>query len=226
VVAPVASNVRARSGSHFWFPARRELLTRALRDARIEGLAIDVGAGGPPQLGASVPHLLWLGLDHVAPADVIGDAIALPFASATASVLTMLDLLEHVDDETALSEARRVLRPGGVLLVSVPALPSLWSYRDDAAGHLRRYSRRALLGSLRRHGFIVTRVETYQCLLAPAVIAGRRLRSHSRRWRDREDSPGPLLNRALGVVNHFEVRSGLSRVAPFGTSLVALGIRA
>jgi SAM-dependent methyltransferase len=218
----VASDVRARANSHFWFAARRDLLARTLRAAPDQGIALDVGAGGRPQLAETVAHLRWIGIDRVTPADIVADAGTVPIASSSVSVITMLDLLEHVDDEVALREARRVLRPGGMLLVSVPALPSLWSYRDDAAGHLRRYSKRTLLALLRRHGFVVTRVDAYQCLLAPAVVAGRRLRPRSRRWRDREDTPGPLLNRALGAVNRFEVRSGLSRVAPFGTSLVVL----
>ena len=218
----MASNVRARANSHFWFAARRELLARALRDTSEQGIAVDVGAGGRPQLAETLTHLRWIGIDRVPPADIVADAGSVPLASSTVSVVTMLDLLEHVDDEVALHEARRMLRPGGTLLVSVPALPSLWSYRDEAAGHLRRYSKRTLLELLRRHGFVVTRVDAYQCLLAPAVVAGRRLRPHSQHWRDREDAPGPLLNRALGAVNRFEVRSGLSRVAPFGTSLVVL----
>src|SRR4051812_41723624 len=196
-----------------------------LASAPIDGVTVDVGAGGRPQLADSLPNLRWVGVDRVAPADLVADAAALPLASGRAAAVTMLDLLEHLDDDAALSEARRVLRPGGLLLVSVPALPSLWSYRDEAAGHLRRYSKRTLLERLHAHGFIVTDVEAYQCLLAPAVVAGRRLRPHSRRWRDREDAPGALVNRALGALNRFEVRSRLSRIAPFGTSLVVLCTR-
>jgi SAM-dependent methyltransferase len=222
LIAPVASNVRARADSHFWFAARRELLARTLCRAAAQGIALDVGAGGRPQLAEKVAHLRWIGIDRVPPADIVADAGAVPLASSSVAVIAMLDLLEHVDDEVALHEARRVLQPDGMLLVSVPALPSLWSYRDEAAGHLRRYSKRTLLALLRRNGFVVTRVDAYQCLLAPAVVAGRRLRPHSRRWRDLEDAPGPVLNRALGAVNRFEVRSGLSRIAPFGTSLVVL----
>src|SRR5262245_3698842 len=196
-----------------------------LASAPVDGVTIDVGAGGRPQLADAFPALSWIGVDRVAPADIVADAAALPLASGKAAALTMLDLLEHVDDDAALTEARRVLRPGGLLLVSVPALPSMWSYRDEAAGHLRRYSKRALLDRLHEHGFIVNRVEAYQCLLAPAVVAGRRLRPNSRRWRDREDAPGALVDRAPGGLKRLEGRRRPHPIAHLGTDPVSTHTR-
>src|SRR4029079_14886838 len=66
-------------------------------------------------------------------------------------LILLLDVLEHIaDDVAALAAARRALRPGGHLLVTVPALPWLWSRHDEANHHHRRYLPRGLRRSLRQ----------------------------------------------------------------------------
>jgi SAM-dependent methyltransferase len=72
------------------------------------------------------------------------DRVELPDASAT--VVTLLDVLEHLDnDETALREMVRLVRPGGLIVVTVPALRWLWSDWDVVLQHRRRYHRADLL---------------------------------------------------------------------------------
>jgi hypothetical protein len=130
-------------------------------------------------------------------------------------------VLEHVDDEAALEEIVRVVRPGGAVIVSVPAMPWLWSYRDVDAGHQRRYVRRGLLKLLRKSRLEVHRLNYFQCLLFPLVMT-RVVSRKGRAARDREDAPAPLVNSVLSVISRLEVR--LSRVVswPFGSSLVAV----
>ena len=81
-----------------------------------------------------------------------GSAENLPVGDAQLDVVVALDVLEHLDDDRrALDEILRVLRPGGVLLATVPAYPFLWSSHDEALGHRRRYRRaRAARAHLRR----------------------------------------------------------------------------
>lgn len=85
---------------------------------------------------------------------VRADATALPFLDASFDAVILGEVLEHVeDDSTALSEAARVLRPTGVLAVSVPRNPAWFSGSDHWAGHFRRYTREELVGRAESAGF-------------------------------------------------------------------------
>jgi SAM-dependent methyltransferase len=65
----------------------------------------------------------------------------MPFASESFDIVTAFDLIEHVErDDELIAEAYRVLRPGGVVLIAVPAHPFLLGGHDDALHHKRRYS--------------------------------------------------------------------------------------
>ena len=71
----------------------------------------------------------------------------------------MFDVLEHLDDRAkTLREIERVLLPGGYLILTVPALRSLWSASDVAAGHYVRYNRRSIRAELERHDFEIQRI--------------------------------------------------------------------
>lgn len=225
------STLAALEHSHFWFVPRREMLLRHLDALFAAGdRVVEIGAG----TGALLSILAARGLRCVAvdqhpprggldPAIEwhVADARALPLPSGSCDGVLMLDLLEHVDDEAALAEARRVLRPGGKLLVAVPALPLLWSYRDEAAGHLRRYTRATLRRVLAAAGFRVTRLHGYQAALLPLIVASRLL-GGDRAGRDREDHPPPLLNWALTWLNRLDARVAAALALPIGSSWIAI----
>jgi SAM-dependent methyltransferase len=179
--------------------ARRQarLLTDVLRDAAAPAAIVDVGCGdGAATIlaaQASPGHRI-VGLDWSADAlrrarsrgltlvrAEVGPA-GLPVASGRADVVIMSELIEHlVDPDSALDEARRVLRPGGTLLLSTPNLAA-WYNRgllalgvqplftevslrgvfgrpgNQVAGHLRLFTRRALVGLLAARGFGSIRV--------------------------------------------------------------------
>ncbi|MBI5198159.1 MAG: class I SAM-dependent methyltransferase [Nitrospirae bacterium] len=88
-----------------------------------------------------------------------GDLAALPFESASFDAVVAAEVLEHVpEDGKAVGEFFRVLKKGGVCLVSVPAHPELWDFTDVAAGHVRRYERTKLIDLFEKRGFRVERV--------------------------------------------------------------------
>ena len=118
------------------------------------------------------------------------DVTALPFADATFDAAVLGEVLEHVeDDRGALEEVARVLRPGGVLAVSVPADPKRFGPSDRWAGHVRRYSRQELLGACEAGGFTVERCRAWGFPVAALYhryLYERRLDRHGasapRRW--------------------------------------------
>ncbi|MGZ8709252.1 MAG: class I SAM-dependent methyltransferase, partial [Thermoanaerobaculia bacterium] len=73
---------------------------------------------------------------------VVGDMTKMPFRTAAFDGVTTGETLEHLDDDAAAArEIGRVLRNGGSVIATVPALQSLWSASDDYYEHRRRYSR-------------------------------------------------------------------------------------
>ncbi len=102
------------------------------------------------------------------------DATRLAVAPATFDAVVALDILEHVQDDAAvLREAYRALRPGGVLVVTVPAYQFLWSDHDEAVGHLRRYTRGPLVRMVRETGFQIAVGEYTMAAILPAAMVVR-----------------------------------------------------
>lgn len=94
-----------------------------------------------------------------------------PFAAESFDAFIMLDVLEHIeDDRAALREAARVLRPGGIGIVLVPAYPFLFSAWDTYVGHHRRYTKQALYDVARAAGFEVARGTYWNAITLPAAL--------------------------------------------------------
>jgi SAM-dependent methyltransferase len=196
----------ALEDAHWWYRERRHLLASALR-GMTPGRALDVGAAGGGNtrvlrdLGWSASPLEY-GVDGALVAAerhlpvMRADATLLPVADGSLDLVVAFDVLEHlVDDDACVSEIRRVLRPGGTFLVAVPCDPRLWSAHDEAVGHVRRYTRATLTDLLRRNGFDVGTVDSWNVLLRPVVALRRRSSSGS----DLEDLH-PLVNLGLRAV--------------------------
>jgi len=220
--------------SHFWFAGRQALIRRVLDrflSAKV-ATALDVGCGPGRWLASWRRYAQDVcGVDPFAstvdPATlaegtriITGVAARLPIEDGQVDLILALDVLEHIEDAPALSEMHRALCPQGIALITVPAYPWLWSFRDVDAGHLRRYTRRSLEAAIAQAGFEIRHVQYYQGLLLPVVALARLLGRRTARVRDTEDHPPDWLNRIMRQINLFEVNSGLR--LPFGSSLLAL----
>ncbi|BCM90617.1 demethylmenaquinone methyltransferase [Abditibacteriota bacterium] len=162
-----------------------------------------------------------------------GDAMQLPLRDGCADCVTMMDVLEHLrDDKLALSEVSRILKPGGALILTVPAYGHLWSAHDEALHHFRRYEKYQLRARLREAGLRVDKLSFAMSLLPPAAYLWRHLVLPRLPKRPRDatrhsqgavlpELPGPL-NEAMIRVLEVEGRILLQRPLRFGTSLVAL----
>lgn len=133
-----------------------------------------------------------------------GSCTALPLPDASVDVLTALDVIEHVsDDRGALREFLRVLRPGGIAVITVPALMALWSDWDVTLRHFRRYTRSSLLKIIPPE-FQVLHTNYINVAVLPVVFAvrkWRRLKSGlgiKTTGRSEDKIPAPWLNALLG----------------------------
>ena len=173
---------------HFWFRGSRAVvrgwLADAARGAGAESTLLDVGAGTGGMLESLPAHYDSVGVEyHAAGAAycaqrgvrvVQGGLPHLPFADARFDYALSMDVFEHIEDDVAaMAEVHRVLRPGGRLITTVPALPWLWSRHDEALHHHRRYLRRHFIERLEAAGFRVHRCTYYNALLLPPIAAAR-----------------------------------------------------
>lgn len=225
--------------SHFWFAGRRDLID-GLLGRYLPGPArlADVGVGGGfycQSLAArgyrmTAVDFLPAGLQRLAAEapgvrTVLGSAERLGLRDGSFDGALALDMLEHVDDQAAMGELFRILRPGGRLVLTVPALPWLWSYRDVAAGHKRRYMRETLRALLDDAGFTVEEMGFYNFLLLPVAAASRVAGRLGPASRDLEDMPPRPVNALFRSINRWEVRCGQAWRWPSGSSLFAVAAK-
>ncbi len=232
----------ALEGTHFWHRTKRRLVTDALRRAAPPpARVLEVGCGTGRLVGELrragwdahgcdlAPEALALaraaGLEHVFAHDALRPLD--PARGAFDAVLA-LDLLEHLADEAAaLAAWRAALRPGGALVLHVPAHPALYGYWDEIAGHARRYERARLRRALARAGFAVERLTaTFAALLGPAALV-RTLRRGTDAASGRSDFEltGGLTGLVGGALGRLEAAWLRRADLPLGLSWLAVARR-
>jgi SAM-dependent methyltransferase len=224
---------------HWWYRGRRRIIRSELDRLPLPpgALVLDAGCGS----GRTLEELEHYGEVHGIELDPeaaevarsrgvgeveIGRLEELPWEDTRFDLITCLDVIEHTpDDRVTLTELRRVCKPGGWLLVTVPAYQALWSLHDDANHHFRRYNRPTLRAAADEAGWQLRRMTSFNSLLlAPAAA----VRVIQRRASSSEYTPdirlGPAwLNALLERPLRMEARWLASgRTLPAGLSLMAL----
>jgi SAM-dependent methyltransferase len=225
---------------HWWYRGRRRLINAVLDRLELPPQAriLDAGCGAGRTLDELAKHGHVSGLDlseFAASAarergheDVhVGRIEELPWEDAAFDLVTALDVIEHTpDDRVTLRELRRVTRPGGFAIITVPAYQWLFSAHDVVNHHYRRYARRALVAAASDAGWR-TELTTYfnSILLPPAAVVRlvqRRGRERPKTRSDFEMTP-PSMSAVLELPMRAEaswVRSG--KRLPAGLSLLAV----
>ena len=234
---------------HFWFGARNRLILATMRHALgpLAGRTVlDVGCGtGFVTAALERSGMRVVGIDmHEVGLQFARPRMRGPLICATATTLPfrdqfevamLCDVIEHCpDDVLVLRDTSRAIRPGGSIVVTVPAHQALWTSVDDISGHKRRYDARMLRAAIERAGLRVRLVRYFNSLLLPIQLAQRlTMRKHpTSTYADRERiarqsltlPPAPA-NRLLAKAMGLDVL--LSRLpVTVGSSLIAVAERA
>jgi SAM-dependent methyltransferase len=235
--------MHAAEASHWWFRSRRSILLTILRTRLPMGARLlDVGCGTGYFLEAAREHWEVHGLDFAEEAVEFCRRRGLATVrQASVQALAKLegdsfdcvcfcDVIEHLDDDVgALDAAKNLLRPEGVVLITVPAFEWLWSPRDDVHHHRRRYTRSSLIYSLEAAGLQPEFVTYFNSYLFPFAVVTRLFdRIFKRTGSELVVPPTPAINRLFERIFHYE-RHRLSadprRGFKVGLSVLALARR-
>jgi SAM-dependent methyltransferase len=223
---------------YWWFVSRRELVMDLIsRHVAIpDPVIVDIGCG----TGATAHSLGQVG--RVVGVDFSPLALracasrglrellraraeAIPLASGSVDAIVATDILEHLDDDlAALNEFRRILKPGGQIVMTVPAYQFLWSEHDVALMHRRRYVATQLSELAVRAGFRTVRLGYALSLLFPLAL-GRLLRRRDSEHRPPEAQIKPIpgwLNAALIRFQRLETAMFRRASLPWGLSVVTV----
>jgi SAM-dependent methyltransferase len=232
------ATLRRVEDEHWWYRQLRRVVRWHLerfvpnwRDAAI----LDAGCGTGANLAALEGPGRRVGLDaapealagcrtRALPSLVRGDATRLPFADASFDVALSMSVIYHQwvrDPAQALGELARVLAPGGVLLVDVPAYPSLFSSHDEAVMTARRFRARALRALVEQSGFEVLRITHWMTLLFPAAWIARKLAffAKGRDFETTEPTAAGGRNGAIDALMRVEAALWRRVPLPFGVSI-------
>ncbi len=230
----------AAEATHWWFVGRRAVIDSLLDGINLPAagqiLEAGCGTGGNlaslarrGQISAFEPHIDALAFAREKHPEIeIREAALpspLPYEPRSFDLVAALDVLEHVADDVAAAQALiSLLRPGGWLLVTVPAHQWLWGSHDRRLHHMRRYGRRQLLSIFEADDLELVRFTPFNLLLAPIAIAYRAAeRLLGIDLGNQERLPPAVLNAVLARTFGFE--SALLRrdqPVPFGLSYAAL----
>lgn len=222
---------------HWWHLAKRRLvlrlISRYLKVSRPKILDIGCGTGKNLEALGKIGDA-W-GLDsskeavrfchHRGLKNILHGRIGKhSFYSSSFHLVTMLDVLEHTDDKKTLREVWRILKPNGILVVTVPALPWLWSQWDVVLKHKRRYTKYSLQTILQQNNFYILKISyLYSFLVLPVFIIRliKSLFSSKNYTSDFQLSP-PGIGWVAGILVAAESFIAKVYSVPIGLSLIAV----
>jgi len=230
-------------GRHFWYRGLHALVLAALArqlgrraDGASRPLILDAGCGPGGLTARLLGHGRVVGLDrsplalqlaatHAGVPLVQASVSALPLAPSSVDAVVCLDVLYHravADDLAALAELAAACRPGGVLLVNLPAHEWLAGPHDAQVHTARRYGRARVRALARAAGLEVERLSWFNCALLPAAIATRRLSGRRDRPHSDVRALPALINAPLTAWMQVEAALSLRGLLPWGLSLFAV----
>lgn len=224
--------------THWWYVARRQILSSVIAN-RIRPpeaahiLEIGCGTGHNFAMLGKFGTVEGIEVDDAArqiASDRLGRAVGsspLPGSDGVADgrydLIALLDVLEHIeDDEAALTSIRKKLKPGGRILVTVPANRWMWSAHDTVHHHFRRYNGKSLRRVISNAGLKADLVTHFNTVLFPLAATARILGRLTGRTEADDEQPAAPLNRMFTSLFGLERHVAGALPMPFGVSLLAI----
>ncbi len=228
----------ATEDEHWWFCGRRTIAETVIgglglpKDARI----VEIGAG----TGGNIAMLERFGDVQAVEMSDLARQIAwektgreflygylpdrIPVVPGSVDLICLFDVLEHVDeDEASLAAMRRLLKPDGRIVLTVPAHQWLWSAHDVGLHHMRRYSRSLLRSRIEQAGYRIDKLTYTNAALFPVAIMARLAdRVRGARAASGQAMPPKPLNAAMKALFSAERMILPTAALPFGVSLLAV----
>ncbi len=227
--------------NHWWFLARAKILEAYVGKWNKSDLKIlDAGTG----TGA---NSIWLSrygevvsmefdkdcIDYSSQRNglkyIQGSLLQLPFKNESFDLICAFDVIEHIEDhQLAVSEMIRVCKPGGKILITVPAFRHLWSEHDEINHHFRRYTQTQLKALFQREEGELKNCSYFNFYLYPLVLLARIANKFMSLFKNSEKSksdfekfnPGPLNELLKGIFLMERKRISSKKKYPFGVSLI------
>lgn len=241
--------MKKQQNLHWWYVARKEIVRDfAAHNQAFESdnvTILDVGCGMGVMLDALREHGEVFGTDmneesveycrECQPEGISKDHIRVgylpdqvPFENGSFDCIFALDVLEHVEDEAAAVQTiHDLLKSNGRLIITVPALMSLWSYNDELNHHFRRYDKKQLVAALKRAGFTVDKCSYYNSFLFLPAFLVRKIKNllHIQESDIPDIDHDTLVNRLLKKIFAAEKYVLRKHSFPVGVSLIAAAHR-
>lgn len=235
--------------NYFWlsghYDASEWLLDRFLvksknKPSSSELKVLDAGCGPGNFISRMKHHYKVFGIDfsvdalqfclekHATPT-FVSNLEELSVQNNSLDTIVSLEVLEHLDhDLKAMEEFFQALKPGGVMLISVPAFKFLWGAHDEWFGHRRRYTKEELCQKLKKAGFQISYCSYFKCLFFLPMFLMRKIKQilgmYDTVKTDYISIPD-WLNQLLRWEILLEVKTGISRWLPFGTHLLCVALK-
>jgi len=224
------------SPDHFWMKSRMRYLIDLLTGNNYHGVFLDIGCGSGQTIveienavkciidGADLDEKLLLQAPRIKGKLMILDVMdEHPGLSEKYDLILLLDVLEHIDNDTEfLRNTMRLLKPGGVIIINVPAFQSMYSRYDSQVGHKRRYTIRTLRGAAEDAGLTTLSSRYWGIGMTPLILLRKLVLIFARKksivktgFSEPSERIGQLLNQICRIEHDLNIPQ------PFGTSVMS-----
>lgn len=226
--------------NHWWYRGRRKFIHYLIgkyKNSSHNLKVLDVGCGTGALLGELAYYCDVFGLDFSDKAVSFcrergianvtkGLVQSIPFNDCSFDFVLAMDVIEHIkDDDKAIRELYRVLKPGGVVIIFVPAFMFLWGVTDVVSQHFRRYTKREIQKKITKENFSIVRGTYFNTLLFTPILLVRwftKLLPIQYRPSHEVGMKNGIMNKVFDIIFNLEIKLLNFINFPFGVSVAII----